>query len=406
MSKLFSSKMRIWIDGYEANVPQRLGSSQIAFELLKHLEKLDQKNDYSILLPSPPMDDLPKTREGWRYKILKPAKLWTRIALPLALYSSRKKPDLIFSPTHYIPRFSPVKRLVTIFDLSFIHFPEMFNKKDLWQLKNWTKFSVKNADFIITISKNTRDDIIKEYGVNKNKISLAYPGFDESAFHKIFDRNKIKKIQSKYKTGSNYILYIGTIQPRKNLIRLIEAFSRIVSSVKGQESTKKQSRFSTLATSNLKLVIVGKTTGLGRQAWMFEETLEAPKKFGVEDEVILTGFVPTKDLPYLINGAMAFIQPSLYEGFGIPVVEAMVCGVPVLVSNTSSLPEVVGKAGIMFDPYSVTQIEQAIRTVLSDKKIRDKYAKLSLKQAKKFSWRKMARVVLDVFEKQIGENKQ
>ena len=135
--------MRIWIDGYEANVPQRLGSSQVAFELLRSLEKIDHRNDYTIFLPTPPLEDLPKERIGWKYKISSPKRFWTKIALPLALYTTKQKPELIFSPTHYIPRFSPssVKRVVTIFDLSFLHFPEMFTKKDLWQLKNWTKFS-------------------------------------------------------------------------------------------------------------------------------------------------------------------------------------------------------------------------------------------------------------------------
>ncbi len=143
--------MKIWIDGYEANVLQRLGSSQVAFELLRNLEKIDQKNDYTILLPTPPLPDLPQERQGWKYKILKPKKLWTRIALPIALY--KEKPDLIFSPTHYVSRFCPssVKRVATIFDLSFLHFPEMFTKRDLWQLKNWTKFSAGNADHIIQI---------------------------------------------------------------------------------------------------------------------------------------------------------------------------------------------------------------------------------------------------------------
>lgn len=391
--------MRIWIDGYEANVPQRLGSSQIAFELLRNLEKQDKRNEYTILLSDPPLSDLPKQRTWWRYKILRPKKLWTRVALPLALYAAREKPDLIFSPTHYIPRFSPVKRVVTIFDLSYLKFPEMFNKKDLWQLKNWTKFSILNSDHIVTISSSTKKDIVDEYGIDKNKISLAYPGFDDQTFHKITDSAKIEKIQNKYNTGKTYILYIGTIQPRKNLVRLIETFSRL--HLRGVGQMNDQSHLG----GELKLVIVGKTIGLGRQGWMFEEILKRPRELGIEESVVFTGFVPTQDLPYLINGAIAFIQPSLYEGFGIPVVEAMACGVPVLVSNTSSLPEVVGKAGIMFDPYSVTQIEQAIRTIISDKKIRKKYTKLSLEQAKKFSWKKMAKVVLNVFEKQIGTNK-
>ena len=133
-----ANAMKIWIDGYEANVLQRLGSSQVAFGLLSSLEEIDKENDYTVLLPNSPLDDLPKEREGWSYKILKPKMLWTRAALPLALFTAKQKPDIFFSPTHYIPRFIPsqVRSIATIFDLSFLHFPDSFLKKDLWQLKN------------------------------------------------------------------------------------------------------------------------------------------------------------------------------------------------------------------------------------------------------------------------------
>ena len=200
--------MKIAIDGYEANILHRLGSSQVAFEILNQFENLEYEYEYTIFLPDPPLADLPKERPGWKYKILKPKRFWTRIALPLVLYTAGKKPDLIFSPTHYIPRFSPVKRVVTIFDLSFLHFPEMFTQKDLWQLKNWTKFSVENADHIITISNFSKEDIISQYKIDKNKITVAYPGYDSEKF-------KVQSVKSK----KDYVIYIGTIQPRKNLVR-------------------------------------------------------------------------------------------------------------------------------------------------------------------------------------------
>lgn len=363
--------MKIAIDGYEANVLQRLGSSQVAYELLKSFEKIDRKNEYTILLPDKPLDDLPKSREGWQYKILRPKKLWTKIALPLFLFSNKKKIDLYFSPTHYLPQYCPTKKIVTIFDLSFLHFPEMFEKGDLWKLTNWTKFAAQTADWIVAISNSSKKDIISAYKVNKDRITVAYPGYNKDIF-KPKDKN----------SKETYIIYIGTIQPRKNLIRLIEAVSRI---------------------DNLKLKIVGKTKGKGKTGWMYEEILKAPKNFRIEKRVEFLGFVPTEDLPELISKAKAFIQPSLYEGFGIPVLEAMACGVPVLVSSTSSLPEIVGKAGLTFDPYSVDQIEQAIRTILTDKKLRQKYSKLGLKRVKKFSWDKMARTILKIFE-QVGKN--
>ncbi len=372
--------MKIALDGYEANVEQRLGSSQVAFELLKNLEEIDHKNEYSILLPDKPLPDLPKERVGWKYKILKPKRLWTILALPFFLYTTKDKPDLIFSPTHYIPHFSPVKRIVTIFDLSFLHFPQSFLKKDLWQLTRWTKFSVENANHIITISNFSKIDIIKKYKVSKNKITVAYPGYDKDKFKVQSSKFKVEEIKERYGIEGNYIIYIGTVQPRKNLIRLMEAVARI---------------------DNLKLVIVGKTSGEGKQGWMYDETLAAPKSLKIKDRVKFLGFVPTEDLQYLLSGAVAFIQPSLWEGFGIPVVEAMACGVPVLVSNNSSLLEVAGKGGLGFDPYSIDQIEQAIRTIVSDHKLRQKLSKIVLNQAKKFSWREMARTILKTFEQGI-----
>ncbi|MEK6808067.1 MAG: glycosyltransferase family 1 protein, partial [Nanoarchaeota archaeon] len=186
-----------------------------------------------------------------------------------------------------------------------------------------------------------------------------------------------KGVLKKYKIKGSYLIYIGTLQPRKNLVRLFEALTRI---------------------ENLNLVIVGKSSGEGRGGWKYEEILDSPAKLGIEDRVIFTGYVPTEELPYLLSGSLAFILPSLWEGFGIPPLEAMATGTPVVVSNVSSLPEVVGNAGLTFDPYSVDQIEQAIRTITSDIKLRQKYSRLGIDQAKKFSWDKMAKTVLKVFE--------
>lgn len=368
--------MKIAIDGYEANVPQRLGSSTIAFSLLEAFEKIDQKNDYTIFLPEQPLNDLSKERKGWRYQVLKPKRLWTRIALPLALYKMKDRPDIFFSPTHYIPRFSPVKSIVTIFDLSFLHFPEMFRKKDLWQLKNWTKYSVDNADRIITISEFSKADIVDQYKIKPERIVVAYPGHRE-IFKVTTDLKAIKRIQDKYKTGDSYIIYIGTIQPRKNLKNLIESFKDI---------------------DKARLVIVGKTTGEGREGWMFEDVLELPKKLGIGEKIVFTGFVPDEELNFLLNGAVAFIQPSLWEGFGMPVVDAMSTGVPVLVSNASSLPEVVGDAGLIFDPYSISDLTGKINRILFDKDLRDKLSKKGLERVKKFSWEAMAKKVLEVLE--------
>jgi glycosyltransferase involved in cell wall biosynthesis len=367
----------IWIDGKEANVLQRLGSSQVAFELLKNIYDLDEKNNYTILLSDKPLGDLPKPRSNWKYKILKPGRLWTRIAVPVYYHLAKIKPDVIFSPTHYIPRFIKAKRVPVIFDLAFIHFPKMFKKDDLYKLTNWTKTSILESAHIITISESSKKDILETYKVPSDKVTVAYPGYDDQVFKVVKDQSKIDAILKKYQIMGEYIIYIGTVQPRKNTLRLIRAVKKI---------------------EGLKLVIAGKIKGKGKQGWMNEEILEEPKRLGIEERVIFTDFVPTEELPYLISGAKAFILPSLWEGFGIPVVEAMATGTPVITSNVSSLPEVVGDAGLLVNPESETQIEQAIRLLVTDKKLHNKLSKKALEQAKKFSWQKMAKEVIKVLE--------
>ncbi|MBI2011812.1 glycosyltransferase family 4 protein [Candidatus Daviesbacteria bacterium] len=367
----------IWIDGIEANVKDRLGSNQVAFELLKNLAEIDKKNSYTIILANEPFSDLPKEREGWQYKILKIKKLKNILGIPLELKLTKIKPDVYFSPSHYLPRFSKVKKVATIFDLAFLHFPKLFTKTDLIKLTTWTKYSIQNSNHLITISNFSKKDIIKNYNFPKEKITVAYPGHNFSIFKVIKDQNKILQIKNKYKVSGDFIIFIGTIQPRKNLIRLIESFKNI---------------------DNLKLVIVGKSFGEGREGWMFEDILNKPRQLLIEGKIIFTGFIPDEELALLLNGAKAFILPSLYEGFGIPVVDAMACGIPVIVSNVSSLPEIVGNAGLLVDPYSSDQIEQAIRTLAWDKKINLKLSKAGIKQAQKFSWKKMAKKVKEVLE--------
>ncbi|OGE32009.1 hypothetical protein A2631_02735 [Candidatus Daviesbacteria bacterium RIFCSPHIGHO2_01_FULL_44_29] len=376
-----SSKKLIWIDGYEANVEQRLGSGQVAFELLKHLEQIDHLNDYLILLPSSPLSDLPKEREGWKYKILKFNKLWTRVALPLEIFRAKIKPDLFFSPTHYIPTLTNVKRVVMVFDTGFLHFPETLTAKDLWKLKNWTKYSIRNAQHIVTISESAKRDILKNYQVSSEKVTVAYPGHSDK-YIEIKDEAKIKEISSKYKLDKNYVLFIGTIQPRKNLSRLIEAFKTI---------------------EGVQLAISGKTTGPGKQGWKFKEILDKPRRLGIETKIKFLGFVPDEDLVYLLNGAKAFVFPSLWEGFGIPVVDAMSVGKPVIVSTAGSLPEIVGEAGILVDPLNIEEIRNAIVRVCEDAGLRDELSIKALEQAKIFSWKKMAEQVLEVFKEASNE---
>jgi glycosyltransferase involved in cell wall biosynthesis len=195
---------------------------------------------------------------------------------------------------------------------------------------------------------------------------------------------KLKKVLEKYGINRNYIIAIGTIQPRKNYMRLIESFSKLDPRLHGDDG--------------LKLVIVGKSTGEGREGWKFKETLETPKRLGIEDKIIFTGFADSADLSTLLSGARTFVLPSLWEGFGIPVLEAMACGTPVILSNISSLPEVAGEAGTYFDPYNIEDMAKKIGEVLSDDKLRKKKIELGLKRVQQFSWEQCAQEILSTFK--------
>jgi glycosyltransferase involved in cell wall biosynthesis len=409
--------MLIGIDGNEANVKNRVGISEYAFELLWQLSsskfipiKSGQSSKFVIYLKDKPREDLPKEREGWRYRIVGPRKFWTQVGLPFNLYTNKQKPDVFFSPTHYAPRFAPIPTVISIMDSSYIHFPEMFKRSDLYQLKSWTKYSVKNAKKILTISKASKNDIIKVYKVPEEKVVVTYPGIKKvlSSKYKVLSMDEIRK---RYGIKGEYILFVGTLQPRKNIVRLFEAFAKTISELRSLRQLKNFSNasvpaayyrsprdtvafgdssekfFHAKAPRSLSLVIVGK------KGWMYEEILEAPKKFGVQDRVRFLDFVPDEDLPLFYKHALFFILPSLYEGFGLPILEAMQYGCPVITSNVSSLPEAGGDAALYVDPENVDDISSKIQLLIKDQKLRQEMIEKGYKQIKKFSWEKTANVI-------------
>lgn len=367
--------MKIGIDGYEANVARRVGIGRIAHETLRNIYKI-LKNDIHrtisvvVFLPSRPLPDMPAETDFWKYRVAGPSKLWTFIGLPLAMKSEHL--DIMYSPTHYIPRFTSVPRVMAIMDLSYLKFPDLFKAKDLFQLRHWTAYAVAHARKIFTISEASKNDIIKTYQVPKDKVVVTYPGFT------------MKKVLPT-KTYKNYILSVGTLQPRKNYTRLIEAFSLFLKANKQKFS-------------DLQLLIIGK------KGWLYEDILAAPKKFGVEDRVNFLDFVPDEELPSFYAHALCFALPSLYEGFGLPVLEAMAYKCPVVVSNVSSLPEIAGKAGIYVDPNSTESIVSGLLTAVRQRNLVQgrQRVNVGLAQMKKFTWEKAAQQTLEVLEKVGG----
>jgi len=364
--------MHIGIDGYEANVAERVGIGQYAYEILTHLYPLSRKHNVTVFLPSAPRGDMPPENLHWHYRVSGPAKLWTFIGLPLAL---RKNPvDVFFSPTHYIPRFTNIPRVMAIMDISYLKYPELFKAKDLYQLRQWTAYSVAHAARIMTISQSSKNDIIKAYRVPATRVVVTYPGFSmkESG---IRHQAPIK----------NYILSVGTIQPRKNYSRLIEAFALFL-----RENKQKF--------SDLKLLIIGK------KGWMYESILDAPKKYGVENQVKFLDFVPDSELASYYKNALCFALPSLYEGFGLPVLEAMAYGCPVVVSNVSSLPEIAGKAGIYVNPESAEDIAKGLLIAVRQRNLIQgkNRTNAGLAQTKKFTWDNAAKKTLEALEKVVN----
>jgi glycosyltransferase involved in cell wall biosynthesis len=343
--------MLIGIDGNEANINNKVGSGQYAFELLTQFssEKLKvQSVKFEIFLKDNPNEQMPQESKEWEYSFFGPRKLWTQIALPLRLYTQRKKPDIFFTPSHYAPRFSPVPTAISIMDMSFELYPEMFNKDDLYQLQNWTRYSAKNASVIFTISQASKNDIMKIYGIPDEKIVVTHLGVREVSGNK-YQVSSMDELQKKYNIGKKYILFVGTLQPRKNIERLIEAFAKLSNdySSSGASAESRSTNDSSRLRSNnneLDLIIIGK------KGWQYEPILAAPEKYGVSDSVKFLDFVPDEDMPSFYTHAECFVLPSLYEGFGLPVLEAMKYGCPVLTSNVSSLPEAGGEAAIYFDP--------------------------------------------------------
>lgn len=379
--------MNIGINGYEAVVPRfgfdqktglpnRVGSGEVCFQWLKELARIDKQNSYKIFLPTPPTSDMPEESETWHYEVIYSKRLWTIFGLSKKL-RQEKSLDVFFTPTHYSTFFTPCPQVISILDVSYKKFPDLFNKTDLYKLALWGKYSVKKAAKIITISQSSKDDIIQEYGVNSSKVAAIHLGIKESLKPSMSE----KEILEKYSVSSPYILFVGTIQPRKNVKRLIEAFSKVVS--KNPE---------------LKLVIIGK------KGWQYEETLDTPRKLGISEKVVFLHDVTDADLASFYKYAEVFILPSLYEGFGLPVLEAMKYKCPVITSNVSSLPEAGGDAALYVDPSDTDDIFKKLEKVVSDKTLREKMVKKGEEQVKKFSWEKSAREVLSVLE-EVGKGK-
>jgi len=405
--------MKIGIDIRILAKGTRTGVENYTINLLSRLLPLDKSKKYKLFyngFKRPKLDYPWLKSSNIKIKILRfPNRifdLFLRFLKFPKIDKVLKGVDVFLSP-HFLltPVSSNVKTIIVFYDLSFVRFPEFFSfPKLLWHKFVYPKYQAQRANLIVVISQSTKKDLINLYGIDPEKIKVIYPGVDEK-FRPIDKKDpNLLRVREKYNLpvgGAGFILYFGTIEPRKNILGLIEAFEQIKEEKnppllqiqwQGFEGMVKKEEKSGLDFSDLKLVIAGS------RGWLCKNVFKKAKESRFSKDIIFTGFIEEEDKPYLYNLAEAFVYPSFFEGFGLPPLEAMACGMPVVVSNTSSLPEVVGRGAIMVNPYNIDEIGFAIRKILEDKKLKSHLIKEGLKRSKYFNWDKSTQEFLKIFK--------
>jgi glycosyltransferase involved in cell wall biosynthesis len=381
--------MLIGIDGNEANIRNRVGVNVYAYEILKNFSLLQDewkaKHKIVVYLKENPLQDLPKETQFFKYKVISGGSFWIIRKLTPNIIFDTPRPDIFFTPSHYIPPFLPIPCVCSIMDLGYLNFSEQFKKKDFWQLKFWSAYSINISKAIIAISEATKNDIVRHYPSASKKVSVTLLSYNKDRFNGNVSDLDVRRVKNKYKLCNNYILFLSTLKPSKNIGGLIEACAILNSQLAISNEKNKT-----------KLVIAGK------KGWMFESIFEKVKKLKLENDIVFTDFVPEEDKPAIIAGAKVFVLPSFWEGFGIDVLEAMACGVPVIISKVGSLPEVGGKAAIYINPENTKSIAEGIgKVLLMGKKEYNKVVEAGLAQVNKFSWEKAARETLRILESAV-----
>jgi glycosyltransferase involved in cell wall biosynthesis len=368
--------LRIAIDAHSVGA-QLGGNESYALNLIEALAQIDSVNEYTLYVTTAAAHE--RFHQRWpNFRVHRTLPHTPLIRIPLTLSTElRKHPVDVLHVQFTSPPFCPCPVVVSIHDLSFEHLPQTFNRRSRTQLRLTVRHSARRATRILTLSEHTRRDVIDTYRIAADKVTaipLAAPGH----FGPITYDKELQRVRHTYGIEGDYVLTVGSIQPRKNLVRLIKAYADL----RGAHSSNRCP----------KLVIVGKC------AWLYDETLRALEETGVRDSVVLTGYVPESDLPALYSGALCFVYPSYFEGFGLPPLEAMKCGAPVIVGNATSLPEVVGDAALKVDPFDVSAITAAMDQLINNSQLRQELSVKGQARAKMFDWNDTARRTLAVYE--------
>lgn len=296
-----------------------------------------------------------------------------------------EKLDIYHSPANVVPLNYQGAFTVTIHDLAIYRDPGVFPSRQGFSIKYLVPKSLNRARKIIAVSESTKKDVVDFFHLPPSRIQVIYEGVDHSRFGGASDTETLRTyLQKTYRIKKRFLLFVGTLEPRKNLIRLLEAVYRLASS--DREFAR-----------SYQLVLAGSP------GWLYKEIYEEVKSRQLSDIVVFTGYLPAADLPKFYAAAELFVYPSLYEGFGLPVLEAFASGVPVITSNSSSLVEIAGTAAELVDPYDIEGLAAAIRRVLSDKALAESLREKGKLRAKEFSWDKCAQQTMELYRQVAGK---
>jgi glycosyltransferase involved in cell wall biosynthesis len=364
--------MIIGIDASRTTVARRTGTENYSLHLVRELLRLGEAHRFRLYFNQVPWPGL--LPEGAEQRVIGFPRLWTHFRLSAEMLTH--PPDLLFVPSHVLPLIHPRRSVVTIHDLGYHYYPEAHTGFQNVYLRWSTRHNARAATRVVADSEATRRDLMHYYRIPEERIHVVYPGRDES-LAPIVEPMVQARVRARYGLSDSYLLYVGTLHPRKNLVRLVQAFAIFLRSSVSPE---------------LQLVLAG------QKGWLYDEVFAQVRRLGLTERVALTGYVPDADLPVLLSGALAFVFPSLYEGFGLPVLEAMACETPVVCSNVSSLPEVAGDAALLVDPLNTDSLAGAIGRIVTDEGLRRILVERGLRQIRIFSWRRCAQEILQILE--------
>lgn len=350
------------------------GVSRYIYQLLRHLPEEDPRLRYTAYLGFH-CEDLPKAIRQevasvptWRPPV---RILWEQLVAPLRAWQHGL--DLWHALVNVQPILLPKAAVVTIQDLSFLAYPEGFRRGQRLYNRLFVRMSAHRARHVIVTSHYTKQDLVRRFHISPDKVTVTHLAMDEQ-FRPLPERATLEEFRRRKGLPEHFVLYLGTIEPRKNLIRLIQAYAMLKR--KGLPHH----------------LVIG-----GGKGWLYDKIYAAAQESGVQDSVHFPGFIPQNEMVLWYNSADLFVYPSLFEGFGLPPLEAMACGVPVITSNVSSLPEIVGDGALTVNPLYVEEIAEAMHTLLTNREQRERWRQAGLKRASAFSWAHTARQTIGVY---------